>query len=222
MKKAGWYTQDLSKPYLSISYQDENGLSQQVDYNGSNLLWGSFQELLSDLADGYIESGGISRFYAGNYTIRSGGDVFHSPNEPIWKTIRLTQGEYSLSLAADSEAYNLMAYWGDSTWNAYVQLWAAYGDSFAFGDGDRFYDSQESALAYYRDHFNGTRIYLQQDTDVHFYINDWNALDNIGGVTVDVQTSPISEPTTILLLVSGLAGLAGLRKKFARKPLIHH
>ena len=51
---------------------------------------------------------------------------------------------------------------------------------------------------------------------------DWNYLpgfyhDNFGSLTATFDIQPVPEPTTILLLGSGLIGLAGFRKKFRKR-----
>jgi len=43
---------------------------------------------------------------------------------------------------------------------------------------------------------------LAQAANVYFYINDYNAIDNTGGVTLDIRAVP--EPASLWLLGSGM------------------
>ena len=111
-----------------------------------------------------------------------------------------------MSLAPDSSAYNLLAYDGGNDWNAYVQMWADYDDSFNFGEGSFVTGSESNALQFYRDNVDGLRINLQQDTNLYFYINDINSIDNSGSVKLNVAVVP--EPQQVLLFISGAIPLA--------------
>ena len=57
------------------------------------------------------------------------------------------------------------------------------------------------------------------DGMLSLYYWDSNNSDNSGSITVDVSngTSPLPEPSTLLLLGSGLAGLVGFRKRLKSK-----
>jgi len=64
-----------------------------------------------------------------------------------------------------------------------------------------FSTTDENLLSYMQ---NGNRFGIGIDPDCHFY-----------GTSIDIEvaTSPVPEPTTLLLLGSGLLGLAGFRRK---------
>jgi hypothetical protein len=203
---AGWYEQDLSGSYLNILY--DNG---QWTYDGSNLLWASYDEMISDLSDGYVgdENSGT---YWGNYTINAGGDVFgSSANTSIYKSIFLTAGNYIISLADYSGVYNRKGYNGGDAWTDYVQIFGG-NINVAFGDGGITYSSENEAYQVYSSLI--IPINITESTELKFYLNDWNSLDNIGEVTLDIQ--PVPEPATLLLLGSGMAAIA-TRRKFRRK-----
>ena len=222
---AGWSLGDLNTTYLNIRNPDvENSYYYKWKYDVSagalSVPWSDLDALVSDLSDGTLNNDG-SNTSIGNWHLESGGDVFSAPQDPIWKSISLTKGVYDLSLASDSGAYNLVDYWGGNSWNAYVQIWADYGDSFSFGDGNNvlFDTSEAAALSYYHNNVDGFQIYLAQIANVYFYINDYNSVDNSGGISLDIQanTTPVPEPATLVLMGSGLVAMGFRMRRLKRK-----
>jgi hypothetical protein len=211
---AGWYSEDLTRTHLSIRDNDSGGYYYQWSYGNGNLPWSSLNDLVTDLTDdGILNTLGIN---VGNWLLESGGDVFNHPDSGIYKSMYLPQGWYELTLAPESHAYNLEDFWGGSSWNAYVQIWADYGDIFNFGEGYPLYGTEEDALEYYRNCVDGMRIYLAQSADVYFFINDWNSVDNDGIITLDIQPAPVPEPGTLYLVASGLTFFLA-RRRWSRK-----
>jgi PEP-CTERM motif len=197
------WSEDKTSAYLNIYNVTDSSYYYEWKYDGStSLAWGSLDALVADPNLGAFE-----------WRLESGGDPFNTPSNAIWKSIYLTSGSYEISLSDNSEAYNLMDYWGGNMWNAYVQMWADYDDSFNFGDGLPSFSSESETLAYYRSNVDGMIVDLQEDTNLYFYINDTNSIDNSGSVTLNISPNPVPEPTTIVMLGLGIGLLAVWRYK---------
>jgi hypothetical protein len=211
VENAGWWEENLEQSYLKIFDAD----NIEVWSGGNSDLmtsWTDFAALVDDLDDGYIGAAGSGTSLGSTYTIQSGGNVF-SAAAPIYTTIRLSAGQYTISLDSDSESYNLKGYSdsnyaGDNLWNAYVQMWVPDGQNLAFGDGNTLYGNSAEALSAY-DTIT-VSLELFGDTDLNLYINDYNSLDNTGSVTLNIQPVPL--PAAWLLFGSGMAALAGGRR----------
>lgn len=188
------WSQDKNKPYLNVWDHNSSSYYYQWKYDGStSLQWNNMNELVTDLNNQGV-----------NWWLESGGDPFNSPASTIWKSVSLSQGTYEISLADNSAAYNLVDYWGLDMWNAYVQIWTEYGDSFNFGNGFPSFNSENNALSYYRSSVDGITLNLQKETEVFFYINDNNSIDNSGSVTLDITSTAVPEPSTFVLLAFGM------------------
>jgi hypothetical protein len=66
-------------------------------------------------------------------------------------------------------------------------------------------------------HARSTTFTLKSPSDVSFFLWDSSSYDNIGGMTLDVSSSPVPIPATVLLFCSALTGLIGLRRNSLRK-----
>lgn len=205
---ASWWEKDLSKSYLTIF--DGNDTAQ-YSYVGNDLTdWSGYSDLVTDLSDAWIGDPGAG-IEVGDYSIHSGGNVFSSYYGTIYKTLSLAAGDYTISLADGSGVYNLLG-GSDEYWNAYVQIFGDLND--AFGDGAPLFSTEVDALNAYSD--KNITFTLMEDSYLNFYINDWNSLDNIGDVTLNIQPASIPEPATLLLLSSGMFALA-VKRRYRRK-----
>ena len=208
VQNAGYWADDLTSTYLNVKNLDDSSYFYQWRYGSSSpLLWTSMNEMITDL-----------NFQEVNWWLESGGDPFNNPSQPIWTNVFLEKGIYDVSLAPDSSAYNLLDYWGENNWNAYVQMWAEYDDSFNFGEGSYIASGESNALQFYRDNVDGMRIDLQQDTNLYFYINDINSIDNSGSIKLNVAVVP--EPQQVMLFISGAIPLATWPRRQRLKSLL--
>lgn len=189
---AGWWADDLGSAYLYIKDKADDSYfyKWRSGVNPEPLAWSNLDELVADL-----NTRGFS------WWLESGGDPFNKPSNPIWTSVFLEKGSYEINLAPDSEAYNLSDHWGNNDWNAYVQMYAANGDSFNFGEGSYITSSKDNALNYYRSNVDKMTISLKEDTNLRFYINDYNSIDNAGSVKLNVSVVP--EPGQVSLFIAG-------------------
>ncbi|RJQ23224.1 MAG: hypothetical protein C4560_00675 [Nitrospiraceae bacterium] len=198
---AGYWADDLTSTYLYVKDLADDSYYYQWRYGDPDALrWSNLDDVVADL-----NTQGFS------WWLESGGDPFNKPSSPIWTSVFLEKGEYEINLAPDSSAYNLSDYWGGNTWNAYVQIWAGYGDSFNFGEGSYISASENDALDYYHATVDGMTFSLKEDSNLYFYINDTNSIDNSGSVKLNVSVVP--EPGQVLLFISGALPLAFWRQR---------
>jgi hypothetical protein len=205
-------------PTTYLYVVDKSSGTPYFQWNNGN---GSLPPTWTSL-DAMVNSPLFAQYVGTNgWKVESGGNPFN-PSSSVFQTLTLPAGAYTLSLAQNSEAYNLQGYqWpGETThqnvWNAYVQIYAVYPGNkgtvnLAFGGFNGYWQTTESgALAYYRSQVDGMQMILDYPATVNFYINDWNSVDNTGSVSLDVNSVPL--PGTLTLLGSGLALLLAGRR----------
>ncbi|PID40458.1 MAG: hypothetical protein CR984_03070 [Proteobacteria bacterium] len=208
---SGWWVKDLNEPYLNIL---NDGGEVAWSLETESLGWNNFGELVADLSDLYIGDPDNGIRLGSTYVIESGGNAFSTgPQEPIYETVSLAAGNYAISLTQDSDTYNIMGYEDENyssedRWNAYVQMWTSDGQTLSFGDGGTYFGSSGAALDAHET--LSISLYLPVDADLNLYINDINALDNIGSVSLRIQSTPV--PAAWVLLGSGIAAFIGGRR----------
>lgn len=86
-------------------------------------------------------------------------------------------------------------------------LLTTYSDFTDLVPEDYSYDFTGQQIMTLEQYTSDGQFFLGFDPDCHYY-ND--------GFQLTIETSPVPEPTTMLLLGSGLVGLAGFRRKFRK------
>jgi len=96
-------------------------------------------------------------------------------------------------------------------WNMFIYN-EDTGIKYQLGDWTINFDLPTSALNNFKDNF--AIVNQPSGGNIWFFIEDGYTNDNVGSVFASV--APIPEPSTMLLLGSGLIGLWGFRRKFKK------
>lgn len=135
-------------------------------------------------------------------------------SDPV--VLSLTAGTYDVTPigVADGGNYNSWSPWGTSHRQVHKYSVEIDGLIECMTDGNTYYTELE-ALA----NAVSMSFTITSDKDISFFIHDSNYTDNTGGISLTVgppSTQPVPEPCTMLLFGTGLAGIAGLRKRLKK------
>jgi len=141
--------------------------------------------------------------------------------------INLPAGIYRISVVAGAfqyDSFNWSDYAGQWRWQLQIQAqefdddgnivgYHDYGLGF-FGLPIDYYPSKLEAIQENRGKY--LDVPVNEGGSLNFWIWDWNSIDNSGSLTFDVAMAPIPEPSTLILVGTGLFFLA---RRFRRSNI---
>ena len=166
-----------------------------VTTNDVSQPWTSKQEVID-----YADSKGIT-----DWQLESASNIWSSDDNIVGEALNnLHEGIYRISVVGGAFMYDSFD-WSDYAglwwWQLHIQSSMLPGSFVILGDTVGFLSAQ-SALAY--SSLKYLDVPVNEGGSLNFWIWDWNSIDNLESLTFDVAMAPIPEPSTLILVGTGL------------------
>ena len=177
--------------YVKFVYDVNKELS--VTTSDVSQPWTSKQEVID-----YADLKGIT-----DWQLESASNIWSSDKTVGDTLTNLSAGIYRIAVVAGAfqyDSFNLSDYKGQYWWQLHIQS-SMLADPVILGDTKGF-PSPQSALA--NSFLKYLDVPVNEGGSLNFWIWDWNSIDNSGSLTFDVATAPIPEPSTLILVGTGV------------------
>ena len=177
--------------YVKFVYDVNKELS--VTTSDVSQPWTSKQEVID-----YADLKGIT-----DWQLESASNIWSSDKTVGDTLTNLSAGIYRITVVAGAfqyDSFNWSPYEGQWWWQLHIQS-SILPESIILGDTKGF-PSAQSALA--NSFLKYLDVPVNEGGSLNFWIWDWNSIDNSGSLTFDVATAPIPEPSTLILVGTGV------------------
>jgi len=177
--------------YVKFVYDVNKELS--VTTSDVSQPWTSKQEVID-----YADLKGIT-----DWQLESASNIWSSDKTVGDTLTNLSAGIYRIAVVAGAfqyDSFNWSDYKGQYWWQLHIQS-SMLADPVILGDTKGF-PSPQSALA--NSFLKYLDVPVNEGGSLNFWIWDWNSIDNSGSLTFDVATAPIPEPSTLILVGTGV------------------